>query len=466
MSIFRHRWEYKIILIASLGVLLLHVLLGSYSRFIADDYCSAYYAIRLGALRAAWYWYLNWTGRYSANFTDAVVTLLGPGFTPFLTGLVLSLWWIALGSAIYASLGSNQDRRSILISSSLSAGILFLTLSLTPDVRQSLYWGQGMRSVVPPLIVITIYAALFQIFRAREHRGVNLGSWLAASGLLTFFAGGFSETYTAFQLCGLAAALVFFRLSREKNPNLYFFLSGLLGAGLALLVVVASPGNPNREFFFPAHPGLAGMTSITVKSFLNYLISLWSTPLKGLAILGAIGLGMLSAFTHPWRQKTRETILISLLGMGLVISCFPPSAYGTSEAPPGRTLIIATYALVMTLCYIGNKLGTLAAGKDAFRTIVTILIVLVFVSAASLAGNGLLQSRPTFSNYATAWDQFNAQLISDRRAGLDTITIDTTTLNNNNWTDLNVLGDNPKFWVNQCVSKYYGMQVLSNSPLP
>ncbi len=464
MSIFKQNWEHKIVLIASLGVLLLHVMLGSYSRFIADDYCSAYHAIRLGALRAAWFWYLNWTGIYSANFLDAVVTLLGPGFMPFLTGLVLSLWWIALGFVIYASLDGHQDRRFILISASLSAGILFLTLSLTPDIRQSLYWGQGMRSVVPPLIVITIYGALFQIFRSRDHIGVHLAAWLAASGLLTCFAGGFSETYTAFQLSGLAAALIFFRLKREKNQNLYFILSGLVGAGLALAAVVASPGNPNREAFFPPHPDLPLLTSISVQAFGDYLISLWDSPLKGLAIVGAVGLGVLSAFIRPWRQKTWETILVLLIGIGLVFSCFPPSAYGTSQAPPGRTLIIATYALVMTLWYAGYKLGELAVGKEAFQTIVTILILLVFIIAASLAGNGLLQSRPTFAHYAAAWDQFNAQLIADRSAGLGTVTIDTTVLNKNNWSDLNVLGDNPKFWLNQCVSDYYGIQVVSKSP--
>ena len=41
---------------------LFYVYLGSYVRLIADDFCSMYFARRLGLLRSMWYWYKNWHG--------------------------------------------------------------------------------------------------------------------------------------------------------------------------------------------------------------------------------------------------------------------------------------------------------------------------------------------------------------------------------------------------------------------
>ena len=71
-----------------------------------------------------------------------------------------------------------------------------------------------------------------------------------------------------------------------------------------------------------------------------------------------------------------------------------------------------------------------------------------------------------FMNYASAWEKFHAQLLGDKKAGLKDVEISIQEMNDNNWSELNVLGDNPKFWVNQCVSKYYGINVLTNTPAP
>src|SRR5512146_741159 len=147
------RWGAALAAIASTAVLVMHGYLGTYSRFMADDYCSAAESVRLGILRAAWFWYRTWTGRYSANVLDALFGALGPGVTPFVTALVLLAWLLALFAAIVLFLAARGQRQQSLISFSLAASILLLTLTLTPDVPQALYWGQGMRSVVPPLLV-------------------------------------------------------------------------------------------------------------------------------------------------------------------------------------------------------------------------------------------------------------------------------------------------------------------------
>ena len=69
--------------------LFLHGYLGYFSRYIADDFCSAYQAGRLGILRAAWFWYLTWSGRFSASILDSIVGLLGPRAVPFLVPITI-----------------------------------------------------------------------------------------------------------------------------------------------------------------------------------------------------------------------------------------------------------------------------------------------------------------------------------------------------------------------------------------
>jgi hypothetical protein len=93
------RWRLlglSLLSLAFLSTLAVHAYLGTYSRFIADDYCSAGMAKRFGVLRAVWYWYLNWTGRYSASALDAVFGLLGPAVTPFVPAAVLFAWLVVL----------------------------------------------------------------------------------------------------------------------------------------------------------------------------------------------------------------------------------------------------------------------------------------------------------------------------------------------------------------------------------
>ncbi len=152
-------------------VLSAHAYLGSYSRFIADDYCSGAEAKRFGILRAAWFWYRTWNGRYSASLLDALFGYLGPAVTPAVTTLVIIAWLVSIGGAIcfyFASLGL---KHRALWSAAFAAAIIFLTLALAPDVPQSLYWAQGMHSVIPPLIMVPCYVICFCEYRSRHSRG-------------------------------------------------------------------------------------------------------------------------------------------------------------------------------------------------------------------------------------------------------------------------------------------------------
>ena len=167
------------LLAASLLGLSTHAYLGSFSRFIADDYCSAAEEIKLGIFRSAWYWYITWNGRYSANLLDAIFGKLGSNFSPVVTSLVLITWFSITGAATFVFLPMRVNGKRYLASVTIGSTLLFLTLTLTPNVQQSLYWGQGMRSIVPPLILGAIYLFSVQWAQQRNLSSRSFIVWLS-----------------------------------------------------------------------------------------------------------------------------------------------------------------------------------------------------------------------------------------------------------------------------------------------
>ena len=145
--------------------LIVHIIIGFYSKFYADDYCSAAKAQLLGVLKAAHYWYMNWTGRFSANLFDAIMGKLGPITSPYSTLFIMLIWIGILISVIFFIIDRERGKHEVLfISLLLSLIIIYTTLEVTPTVTQSLYWGQGMHSVVPPLILGTLLLGMYKPF--------------------------------------------------------------------------------------------------------------------------------------------------------------------------------------------------------------------------------------------------------------------------------------------------------------
>ena len=138
--------------------LVTHIYLGSYSRMLADDFCSAAIARSQGIVKGSLYWYMNWTGRYAADLLDSLVASIGPYAIPYQTGFVVIIWFGTLALAVYQLIHDDGEVR-ILFSCVMAAMILFTVLEVIPSVGQSLYWAQ-VRGGVPSLILGTAYIAL------------------------------------------------------------------------------------------------------------------------------------------------------------------------------------------------------------------------------------------------------------------------------------------------------------------
>ena len=134
------RWIFLFVLLALFcAPLVTHIYLGSYSRFLSDDFCSAAIARSHGIIGGANYWYLNWRGRFSANFLDSLFGYLGPAATPYATGMVVTAWFLVLATAVARLIPSVEKREAPLLESCIIAAmILFTVLQVIPFIGQSL----------------------------------------------------------------------------------------------------------------------------------------------------------------------------------------------------------------------------------------------------------------------------------------------------------------------------------------
>ena len=464
MSKTKNIWFPSIILFLLIAPLALHAYLGSFSRFLGDDYCSAFWASRFGVMRATWYWYITWSGRYSASALDSIFGILGPKFVPFVTPSVIAIWLISIGLSVNKIIPFRKNK--VIITSLFATGVLFLTLNFTPNIQQSLYWGQGMRSVVPPLIIGTAYFGMF--FVLKNIKQLNRKAqilWCLLFFLLAFGIGGFSETYSVVQLVAFGFSLVtltlFFRYPFKSFAVSLLFFS-LLGALLSFIAIIIAPGNAFRAANYPPPANISGILEISSKSLLVYLENLFSSIESITGFLGILFLSALIGFKNANAQNARQNLSVVLAGGSLlIISCFPPAAYAMSDTPPGRTLIIATYMLAMLVVFGGYYIGCyISLKKDntpryLYFTVNLLFFISLFVSSF-IVSNDLYTSRHIYIDYAAAWDKTHNTLVLLKNDAKDVIipgVID-------EWSGVLRMADNPRFYVNTCASQYYGFNSI------
>ena len=457
--------------------LVTHVYLGSYSRFIADDFCSAAIARSHGIFRGTLHWYMNWNGRYSANFLDSLFGYLGPAATPFATGLVVTAWFIVLAIAVAPLLPQVENRESQ--SGIIAAMVLFATLHVIPFVGQSLYWGQGMRSVVPPLILGTACVALIANRSRLQTRTKLSPLWLITASLLTFIAVGFAETYFALQTTAIVFALVIpavFQRYAVSNRRNYFALliAGLAGSLAGGLLMFVAPGNRFRQSAFPPPPGPPELLNISLRGLREFSDLLVLAPGKwpiwaGIIVCGFIfGLQVFQPRARSSGRAQRELLTLVWLpvaGFVLLLACWVPMAWGTSLTLAYRTLIIPAYVLVSVVTcwsYIAgrecrNVYRLLASRSPAVAITLPIVGLLAFGVLAANITREMWQQRSIFAGYARRWDEREQTIKQAKSQGLPYAVV----LRQHNWAALEELAADPKItWLSKCVHDYYGIGVI------
>ena len=462
--------------------LLAHAYVGLFTRYMADDYCTAAAVHTDGFLSSQKSLYLGWSGRFSFNFAIGLIALLGHKIVPFLPALALGLMLVALTWTI-SQFGSNfLWRRPLLTSFLLAELIIFVTVSDNRGgVYEALYWQTGMLTYWVPLILMVAYVGFVKRVDASTSRIRPAALYLFLSAALTFIAGGFNETYAVFQMCGLLVAIGF-TLWARRFRLLQLLVGGLIGSVMAMAIVYLAPGNNVRRANFPPSPDWLTLLKSSAASTFNFIFSEQNYP--GTYFYRALALlipALLAIYTIPRaaepaardvvsvkKAQWLTVVVLPLVCFAVVMSCLVPAMYVMSKQPPPRALVIPEFvliSLVVAWSYCTGRLVRQSYLEDS-RHRFPLLAGLAVVLTVGLALAPIQAARRAFSKasrvkaLALMWDKQNQEIRDAKARGETDLTVPVAY--NIGGTDL--MTANPKWYVNQCVAHYYGVNTITARP--
>lgn len=445
---------------------------GTFSRYLADDYCTA------GVLRSNGFWdglaawYVGWSGRFSYIFLMQVLHLFGPGVTSLATALLLLLWIAGILLLLRNLLQKSGIAVSWTAIAALGATLLLATAVGAPDRYQSFYWQTGLVTYVAPLVLLTFYAAWLVARWGRTVVEARLPVAEAASFVIAFAAGGFSEVSVSAQLVLLAISLVCARLflpPAYRRKTIIVLGAGLAGTIAAIVVILLAPGNQVRLAQMPERSGLTILLLSTGRFAAAFVAkSLLRSP--GVALL-AVMIPFVFALGQPTAVsvgggKRRSPILsigipLAAALIVVVISIFP-AVYATSAYPAERSLVVTQYVLVWGLAGTGylasRRLRESRLGESAVlrRARLFTFAILVIVLTVSLVGaKDVLDFVPEARSYAEQWDHRYAQVLG---AGNVEGALAIAPLPHMG--GLAEVGEDPAEWINACVAAAYALEAV------
>ena len=456
-----------ILLLACPGiVLLLYGSLGAYARFIADDFCSFYFSQRLGMLRYVWHEYLTWGGRYSSFAVDSLIASIGTKGLPFVAAAVLVLWVVIATFMFHALLqGETGNRLSLVLALAMSLTTVFAVLAVSPRPQDTLYWWNGMRTYMPALLIAMLHVGF--LYWAAQHlknrRAIVLGSII--SFFIALVNGGVNEPFSAVLILFFTGFTIFKLWTgqlRAQDPLFFFLVAAVLGDALALAIMLLSPGTEIRQALFPAHPPLLKVFAVTAAGSVQYIIDLLRSPQRLSALIAIFFISTWVGSSAQKKLSGGTWILLPIVaGILLSFTSLLPAVYATSELPAPRTMIVFSFIMVASALYtgllVGKWLSTRAVAQPRLGSVLLLSTGVLILLSTVINARTLYASREVYSSFAWRWDQANVQILQAKNNGDESVTIPAL----NVWTGPGGdPTDNPRYWVNACTSRYYGLQVL------
>jgi len=461
------------LLLPMTGMLALYAYIATFSRLTGDDYCLLYFADRFGLLRSIWYWYLNFHGVFSGVTVDYFLTFFGEKWM----GVVLPaclLVWVGMAAFSFAAMLDQRYRgfRKTLAACALGSGLVVAVLVWSPNIQQSYYWWAGTRKYVMPLIFISLYPGLYLKFLQKDRRKSEALVWYLVSFGLLFFVGGFSETLNP----GLIVAYIFAMSLRLwltkfnlKDKKFLFLLAGFAGLAIAFTIMALAPGNSVRQEYFAEPPGLLSTLKIATLSYIEFLSFIPKSWILSFVFLGsafaAVGLGMERVDTEA--PKGWSVVIYALIAFVIPWACFVPFAYIASEPLVPRAMINPAFLFTATFLYAGLLFGKWLAARTRWGerainwgSLAALTLVLLSVSLWN-AGRDFYSLSQAHIKYAHEWDKVQTQIIRAVEEGKESLSVPPR----NNWAGILELSDNPKSYVNQCISRYYGVDIKTDDSL-
>ncbi len=255
----QHRWAQLLffsVLFLMLSALALYAYLGTFTRYMADDYCSAAALKANGFWGAQSYWWQNWSGRYSFSFVISLVELLGLRIVPVLPGLAIAIWLFSIVWGFLPLLRNLKVAHAVAGALFLASVAIWSTYRVVADYPQIVFWQTGILTY--PITIILFFVGMGAAIRRSSDRA-RLKWWeLVLWFTFAFISGGFSETGVVVQIAILALLLILLSLTKNKQRHVLnpILIAAILGSVLSLLVIAFAPGNSVRSAGFQNVPPL------------------------------------------------------------------------------------------------------------------------------------------------------------------------------------------------------------------
>jgi hypothetical protein len=454
--------------------LIVHAYLGVFSRYIADDFCTAGSLREIGLINSQIFWYTSWSGRYSFTFVVNLLESLGPWIAQTMPAVVLLAWFLSLAYLIRQASRAFRKELNPGFSLSIAALIEFAILSGVGNTFQSVYWLTGIVTYSLPLIIFTFYLGWFmKITVDGRWSEITFPAYIGIFSV-SLLTGGFSETFASVQLAAILGILVFILIwpggKRKRLTRAVVF--ALIGAIASITIILVAPGNairaggqPDRLSIFV----LLGRTWLDFKIFVSRvlkqeLIVLFLaiiTPAWALVIRYGSTLGQL-------RNIRRDLVYILLVlpiftGL-LIMSAIIPYEYGISSYPDDRVLVVARAVLYMGIAAWSVAMGALITGfinlRSRSQLLVSILICVLLIVPGLIVAyeeiNSSIAELDRLNDFAESWDERDDNLRGAYQLGVKKIEARSLT----HMGKLAEIGYDPDEWINRCIAQTYGLDAV------
>ena len=452
-----------------------HGFIGSFSRYGADDYCTAGKLGALGFWNAQAFWYNNWTGRYSFTFFVSIFEL----FNPLITSVLPYIFIICLYLSIYVFLITIFKKilleKTALFSVLLTSISVFMILFTVPDIRQNLFWMTGSTTYFLPIIMIFLLLSFLinHYNRGQKNKVSNLFIYLGVF-LFTFILSGFSEVLSVIQVLIFGLVMVFISFSKKRIELNFSLLVALLGSISGLIVMVIAPGNSVRLSQHLPSPDLFGLVfnslvlslKFTFLWLVKHINIIW--PTCTMIIVFSLFLKVRTEVIE-YLKKNKLTLFgfFILSCLALVYVSYLPSIWATAKPPVDRVLIFPVIILTAMCVFLSLTVGIIL--KDLINQShipENKLITIIFTAACFyfLLGVPFYQARINYANraeartFATRWDEREILIKEQLNKGESALVVPMIPEN-----ILNVehLQNDPGHWINVCAAEYYGVDQIS-----
>jgi len=454
---------------------LTHGFIGSFSRYGADDYCTAGKLNSLGFWNAQSFWYNNWTGRYSFTFVVSIFELFDPLITSVLPYILIVCLYLSIYVFLITILKKIIVEKSALFSLFLTSTTVFMILFTVPNIRQNLYWMTGSTTYFLPIIMIFPFLSFLitQYDRRQKNKISSLFIYLGVF-LYAFILSGFSEVLSVIQVLIYGFFIVFILFTKKRIDLNFSLFVALLGSISGLIVMVIAPGNSVRLSQHLPSPDLFGLVTnslvlslkFTFLWFVKQIHIIW--PVSTMVIVFSLFL-KIRVDVIDFLKQNKITILTFLIVSCLVLIfvSYLPSLWATAKPPVDRVLIFPVLFLTTLCVFLSLTVGIILKdliNQSQFPKNHLLTVLYTVTCVYFLIGVPFYQARINYANraeartFATRWDERETIINEQLNKGVSVLVVPMIPEN-----ILNVehLQNDPGHWINVCAAEYYEVDQIS-----